>query len=674
MSSILKVDTIQDQDGNNIINESANVITIGASGDNITIPSGATFASVGIDDNATSTAITIDSSENVGIGTSSPVSDARLTVSSDNSESYIFFERSGSTRFDSAIGMTSSNMVFKGGVNSSTVSGLNEFMRIDDSGNVGIGTTNTNTKLNVVGTGVNGINLGQQSDNSANSSRLFFNNSTNIWTAYSTTGNFKIASGATIGTSSGTDRLVIDSSGNVGIGTSSPSYELQVQDTGGSCFIAITSNNTNESTLLLGDSDSASIGRVTYRNSDNSLAFNTNGSEAMRIDSSGNVGLGTTSPSTSLHISQSQPIITLTDTDDNVSHQLSGQSSSRHCNLKVDTGGSSGSPVFNLSMQDSIKLSVLNSGNVGIGTTSPSEKLHVVGDILATGGDFKSDANNYLGFSNDTFARFVINDSEKMRITSSGNVGIGTTSPSSYYANHLVVDIGSTAQSGITIVADSSNQAMLAFADGTSGDTRYRGYLDYNHSNDSLAFASAGTERMRIDSSGRLAINTSSPDAGSIVSVNHEGSSTYGLSLNSTTTSGTQYHLRFARGGTQAGYITSNSATTIAVNNASDERLKENIQNSNSAIQDIKDMQVRQFDWVDAIDTHRDFGFVAQELVNVVPEAVTQGTDELDDNGKPVRTWGVDYSHIVPRLVKVCQEQQTKIEELEARITTLENA
>src|SRR6056300_1266267 len=65
MASILKVDTIQDQAGNNIINESANTITIGASGDTITIPSGATFASVGIDDNATSTAITISSAEEV---------------------------------------------------------------------------------------------------------------------------------------------------------------------------------------------------------------------------------------------------------------------------------------------------------------------------------------------------------------------------------------------------------------------------------------------------------------------------------------------------------------------------------------------------------------------------------------------------------------------------------
>ena len=68
MSSILKVDTIQDQSGNNIINESGNVITIGASGDTITVPAGATvsgFTSAGIDDNATSTAITISSDEDV---------------------------------------------------------------------------------------------------------------------------------------------------------------------------------------------------------------------------------------------------------------------------------------------------------------------------------------------------------------------------------------------------------------------------------------------------------------------------------------------------------------------------------------------------------------------------------------------------------------------------------
>ena len=73
MSSIIKVDTVQDQDGNNIINENANTVTVGKSGDTVNIVGTLTgFESTGIDDNATSTAITINSSENIGIGTASP--------------------------------------------------------------------------------------------------------------------------------------------------------------------------------------------------------------------------------------------------------------------------------------------------------------------------------------------------------------------------------------------------------------------------------------------------------------------------------------------------------------------------------------------------------------------------------------------------------------------------
>jgi hypothetical protein len=285
-----------------------------------------------------------------------------------------------------------------------------------------------------------------------------------------------------------------------------------------------------------------------------------------------------------------------------------------------------------------------------------------------------------------TFSSTGIDDnatSTAITIDSSENVGIGETSPlgklhvksadsggtpNTQYDELVLEQNGNNC--GMTILCNSPGDGAIYFGDSADNDI---GGIAYSHFDNKMFFKVNGSERMRITSSGLVAINTTSPDTGSITSIDHEGSTFYGLSLNSTTTSGTQYHLRFARGGAGAGYISSNSATTITFNNTSDERLKENIQNSNSAIQDLKDIQVRQFDWKDNIDTHRDFGFVAQELVNVVPEAVTQGTDELDDNGKPVRSWGVDYSHIVPRLVKVCQEQQTKIEELEARITALEN-
>jgi hypothetical protein len=576
MASILKVDTIQDQDGNNIINENANVITVGASGDTVnivgtlqnngaaipgdissvvagtglsgggtsgdvtlnieaaqpTITSTGTltnFTSTGIDDNATSTAITINSSEQVAFtdGTASLPSITNLG----DENTGIFFPSADTIAFS------------EGGV---------EAMRIDSNGQLNTG------KVVVRKDGASEIGqlviLNQSADSNAD---LHFKGY-----AYQDRARIRVVDNAS-------------------------------STSGGSMKIETAGYNSTDGSSL---------------------------ETRMLLDKNGNISF-------------------------------------------YEDTGTTAKMVWDATNE-----------RLGIGTSSPTEVLHVVGDILATGGDFKSDANNYLGFSNNTFARFVINDSEKMRITSSGNVGIGTSSPSSLlhiYSSSPQMIIqdsgthGTDSTPGLVFKDTSSSQGEIGFEN--SGEMFIR-----QLKNSDMTFRTNNTERMRIYSSGLVAINTTSPDAGSIVSVNHEGSTFYGLSLNSTTTSGTQYHLRFARGGAGAGYIASNSATTVSLNNTSDERLKENVQNSNSAIQDLKDIQVRQFDWKDNIDTHRDFGFVAQELVNVVPEAVTQGTDELDDNGKPVRSWGVDYSHIVPRLVKVCQEQQTKIEELEARITALE--
>jgi hypothetical protein len=117
-------------------------------------------------------------------------------------------------------------------------------------------------------------------------------------------------------------------------------------------------------------------------------------------------------------------------------------------------------------------------------------------------------AQTLMGTKTATPLVFVTNDTQCMRITSSGSVGIGTSSPSSYYANQLVVDTGSAIQSGITIVSDTGNSGMFAFADGTSGNQRYRGYLNYNHSNDTLGIGTAGGESMRLDASGHLLVGT----------------------------------------------------------------------------------------------------------------------------------------------------------------------
>jgi len=108
----------------------------------------------------------------------------------------------------------------------------------------------------------------------------------------------------------------------------------------------------------------------------------------------------------------------------------------------------------------------------------------------------------------------ISNSSNATAITidSSENVGISNTTPGSYYSNsnQLVVGSGSARQ-GITIASSTSTIGQLAFADGTSGDARFEGWVIYDHNTDHMSFGTSADERMRIDSSGNVGIGTSSP-------------------------------------------------------------------------------------------------------------------------------------------------------------------
>jgi len=112
-----------------------------------------------------------------------------------------------------------------------------------------------------------------------------------------------------------------------------------------------------------------------------------------------------------------------------------------------------------------------------------------------------------------------------------------------------------------------------------------------------------------------------------------------------------------------AGYIRTNGTTTTYAS-VSDERLKENIANADSAAEKVQQIQVRKFDWKSG-DGHVDYGFIAQELNLVAPQAVAEGTEEND-------VWAVDSSMLVPLLTKAIQEQQALITTLTDRITALE--
>jgi len=162
------------------------------------------------------------SAESLGIGTSSPSNP--LTINSAD-EDHILLENGSESANIQLRDSGNMEIIYKGSGNKlKFMHDSTERMRIDDSGNVGIGTSSPASRTSIVASGVNGLHLGQQTDNNANSARLFYDNSTNIWTTYSTAGSFKIASGATIGATSGTDRLVIDSSGNVLVGKTTTAF------------------------------------------------------------------------------------------------------------------------------------------------------------------------------------------------------------------------------------------------------------------------------------------------------------------------------------------------------------------------------------------------------------------------------------------------------------------
>jgi len=329
----------------------------------------------------------------------------------------------------------------------STVQVDTDVLYADASSNrVGIGTTTPSTDLEISSTGVNGIDISQSASNASQSGRLFFttNTASEGFALFNANGTFQINSGGIPNDTSGTNRIsIIGSSGNVGIGTTSPQEKMHVS---GSSNIRLEVEATDSTVAALKLTNTAGS-YASFVNASGSLSTYDYNAASTRTTllANGNFGLGTTSPSARLEVqgtnSNTQAALKVTDSGDSFFEVVPDNNTT----FKIGDLDAVGDEAMIVGTFSDITFSkggtttmILDSNNrVGIGTTTPSEKLEVNGSVKATA-------------STDAYKGYI-----KQTITSSANEKVDNADYNLVPYNTLT-----------TVNSDQSYNRMVAAYDG----------------------------------------------------------------------------------------------------------------------------------------------------------------------------------------------------------------
>jgi hypothetical protein len=550
-----------------------------------------------------------------------------------------------------------------------------ESMRITSAGNVGINTTDpdygsfgaTEKILGITGVATNRARLSLQNTSTGTTgvsgTIAFFNGTTQLAAldviADGATNSGRYVFNTNNAGSSG-ERMRITSAGDVGIGIAPPTAKLDVVAGTGTLFRC---NNPNVAQLNIGNGGSS----INYYDANEQIFRNGAAAERMRIDSSGNVGIGTSSVTGGYKLQINGNLLLGTTANPFIAGTTSlsfyGDNSSA-TGMTINTSGNLGLGVTPSAWSGYLGFDM--SSHAGLGSYLQNITVNSNAYFGGAGWTYKStlSAGQYLISGNSHQWRIApsgtagnaITFTTAMTLDASGNLGIGSTSIATVGA-YRVVEINGTSGGYLALEQSGTKYGAIGASSGSL-------FLEAFGASTPLIFYTNGAERMTIDTSGNLLVGTTSVIASAKQTLQFTTGSN-GLAINTPDNiANTDFAVFRANSGT-CGTI-SRVGTTAAVSyiTTSDYRLKENVVPMTGALAKVAQLKPVTYDWIDGGSSE---GFIAHELQAVCPDAVSGEKDAVNEDGS-IKPQGIDTSFLVATLTAAIQELKAEVDALKAQI------
>ena len=709
--------------------------------------------------------MTIDSQGNVGIGTTSP--GAKLHIQGTGGLVSTKIENTSSSDASINLKNTLANYAISTQAGSLNIIDSTDTtavrMTITSAGNVGIGATSPSNLLELRtendSGGMADIALYSDGTNNTATSSIFLGQSltrrAEITAIRLSSGNdHELAFSTNLGAASPVEAMRIDCAGNVGIGTAKPQRNLDIYNKGGSCAQRIwaISDQVLGAPLMIGAWTEYGVKMAAGPDGENLTADDVadysytvgidstnvigNGAvdfpkfkfgfsqqkwsepgdmdrDIMVLQPNGNVGIGTTDPSSPLHVSsENANIISLTRKLD-IRNSANGAACKIQGGALVNTTPSMGGAI-GLALIDSDgigtstntegylyfetkdsgaslteKMRIDSAGNVGIGTTDPSSRLHVDDSSLNSGNIGTAMRVETSGSTSEVVTALNVQDS--LYVKSSGNVGIGVENPSEKlevtgqgkFVRSSVNPCLSTQQSG------SGPTALFMGGNVGIGTTNPGAKLHIQGDDDEIYKAA---DRLQRNGATLFVYNTSEVNnsysqlilgnrlSGSsmsrIVSVLLQPGQSE-LSFSTTKNTVQQESMAISSDGVKVNDLSASADVQTDSNGyfttTSDKRLKNDLGDCEYGLNEVLQVQPKRYTWKDGPkDANPTVGFFAQDVHDFMPEAAPREAIQ-NEKGEDDYKWGFHSQTIIAALVNATKEQQQLIEDLKSRIETLEN-